>query len=359
MPPVPMPASAASDSIAAAPVVPAARSTESTRPGSDAARAPADAALSTDEIVPSGGGDGTWPAEAPSPPGQGPGAAARPTEAALAGAASFDLDAIRGVTAGPLEEEVSDAPARASARRGATEDGSDLWSPEGAGEGAVSVPAAAADEGATATVAEARADLVIPPQPPFVAVDRDSWRVNLPSALLRTVTIGVEPDALTLAGQRVPFDQIEQVRFKVEVGDAILRRAASARMTVHLITADGSSTRVAARNAASARRAEAIVRIFDHLWHLLGAAAGDRRRADLVRRISRGGEVRVGALRLTAIGIAWKRNVIVPWSGVADPEVGDLSVVVPAEGAPMTVAMADDDAYLLPRLIPTLRQRHA
>ncbi|WCO67687.1 hypothetical protein PO878_02985 [Iamia majanohamensis] len=197
----------------------------------------------------------------------------------------------------------------------------------------------------------------VPPQPPFVATGEGCWEAVLPSAVGRSVTIGVEPGALVLGGRRVALDAISQVRFKVEVGDALLRRAASARMTVAVTCADGSTVRASARNAASARRAEAIVATLGYLWDLLGDTAGARQRDDLLERIDRGGEVQVGALRLTAIGIAWKRRAIVPWSDVGDPEVRELSVVVPTTGEPIVTSLAADDAYMLPSLVPALRRR--
>lgn len=195
-----------------------------------------------------------------------------------------------------------------------------------------------------------------PPQPPFVTTPSGGFEVELPSALGRTVTIGVDDVAVTLAGERVPYDHIAGVRFRVEVNDALLRRAASARMTVEVTRTDGSSVRVSARNAASARRAEAIVETLGYLWDLLGGTAGVRQRDDLLRRLDRGGEVQVGGLRLTGIGIAWKRDPIVPWSAVGDPTVEDLAVVIPTDGRPIRTSMAAEDAYMLPSLIPAVRR---
>lgn len=195
-----------------------------------------------------------------------------------------------------------------------------------------------------------------PPQPPFVASPSGGFEVELPSAVGRSVTIGVDPVAVTLAGERVPYDDITAARFRVEVSDALLRRAASARMTVELTRSDGSSVRVSARNAASARRAEAIVLTLGYLWDLLGGTAGVQQRDDLLRRLDRGGEVQVGGLRLTGIGIASKRDPIVPWSAVGDPTVEDLAVVIPTEGAPIRTSMAAEDAYMLPTLIPVVRR---
>lgn len=198
--------------------------------------------------------------------------------------------------------------------------------------------------------------LSAPPQPPFVATGSGGFTVELPSALGRSVTIGVDEVAVTLAGRRIPFDQIAEARFRVEVNDALLRRAASARMTVEVITTDGSSVRVSARNAASARRAETIVATLGYLWDLLGGTAGVRQRDDLIDRLARGGEVQVGGLRLTLIGIAWKRDPIVPWREVGDPRVEDLTVVIPTHGEPIRASMAADDAYMLPSLIPAVRR---
>lgn len=196
-----------------------------------------------------------------------------------------------------------------------------------------------------------------PPQPPFApAPDGDGWAVELPSAVGRTVRIGVDAEGITLSGERIACDDVDHARFKVEVGDAILRRAASARMTVEVTRADGTTVKLAARNAASARRADAIVATLHYLWGLLGDQGGARRREVLIARIGRGSEVNVGGARLTAIGLAWKRNPIVSWSDVGDPVVRDLSVVLPTDGHPIRVSMAADDAYMLPTLVPILRR---
>ncbi len=273
------------------------------------------------------------------------------------------------VTAPPTEQGAPPGPppgaeagAPAPARPASSPTGS--AAPSGPGPAPTAPPAhrpfpgTAPDPAAEATSALGRGDLPVPPQPPFVATGEGSWEVELPSAVGRTVTIGVEPGILVLGGRRVPLDAITDVRFKAEVGDALLRKAASARVTVAVTCADGSSVRVSARNAASSRRAEAIVSTLAYLWDLLGATAGSRQRDDLVERIDRGGEVQVGRLRLTAIGLAWKRNAIIPWSEVGDPEVHGLSVRVPTAGGPIEVPVAADDAFKLPTLVPALRRRY-
>lgn len=184
--------------------------------------------------------------------------------------------------------------------------------------------------------------------------------MELPSAVGRTVAIGVDSVGLTLAGKCVPFARVDQVRVKLEVEDALLRRAASARMSIHLTLDDGSTAKVAARNAASARRAEAIAQTLAYLWELLGAAiTGPGSCDDVIDRIGRGSEAQIGGVRMTTIGIAWKRNAIVPWSQVGDPEIRDLKVVIPTDGEPIEVPLSAEDAYMLPALVPLLRQGHA
>lgn len=147
------------------------------------------------------------------------------------------------------------------------------------------------------------------------------------------------------------------MRFRIEVEAALLRRAASARMSVALTRADGSSVKVAARNAASATKADAIVDTVGYLWDLFGDMAGVRQRDDVIDRIVRGAEVQVGGLRLTTIGIAWKRNPIVRWSTIGHPVVEGLKVTIPTEGEPIVVSIAAADAYMLPALVPALRRR--
>lgn len=176
----------------------------------------------------------------------------------------------------------------------------------------------------------------------------------------RTVTIGVDAIGLTLGGKHVPFAEIDRFRVKLEVDEALLRRAASARMTVHLTLHDGSTAKVAARNAASARRADAIARTLAYLWELLGETVdGPSPCGDIVDRIGRGTEVQLGGVRLTTIGIAWKRIGIVAWSDVGQPEMRDLHVVIPTEAATIEVPLSAEDAFMLPTLIPILRQGQA
>ena len=184
------------------------------------------------------------------------------------------------------------------------------------------------------------------------------WKVVLPSAIGRKVTIQVGDGKLELDGTVVPIDQISEVRFKLQVEAALFRRAASARMAVGLGLKDGSTVRVTARNAASQRRATAIIETLAYLWTLLGDTAGADERMVLVKKIDRGAEVQVGRLRLTGIGIAWKRNPIARWSTIGDPYRQGLDVVIPtSEGETIVVPLAADDAYQLPALIPILRNR--
>lgn len=203
--------------------------------------------------------------------------------------------------------------------------------------------------------------MVPPPSPPFVAADIPfHWRAVLPSAIGRRVTIQVGDGQLDLGGTVVSIDQVRDARFKLQVEAALFRRAASARMTVALELTDGSTVRVSARNAASSRRAASIVETLTYLWTLLGDTAGAEARQSFVERIDRGAEVQVGRLRLTGIGIAWKRNPIAPWSALGDPRREGLDVVIPVvDGDPIVVALTADDAWQLPVLVPVLRQRFA
>jgi len=202
---------------------------------------------------------------------------------------------------------------------------------------------------------------VPPPSPPFVEADTPfHWQARLPSAVGRSVTIRVGDGKLDLGGTVVAIEQVRDARFKLQVEAALLRTAASARMTVSLALKDGSTVRVSARNAASSKRAGHIVETLTYLWTLLSDTAGAEERALFVEKIDRGAEVQVGRLRLTAIGIAWKRNPIAVWSTIGDPRRVGLDVVIPTTaGEPIVVPLTADDAYQLPVLIPLLRQRFA
>ena len=200
---------------------------------------------------------------------------------------------------------------------------------------------------------------VPPPSPPFAEADIPfHWQARLPSAIGRTVTIQVGDGKLDLGGTVVAIDQIRDARFKLQVEAALFRRAASARMMVALALKDGSTVRVSARNAASARRAAHIVETLTYLWTLLSDTAGAEERQTFVEKIDRGAEVQVGRLRLTGIGIAWKRNPIARWGTIGEPRRVGLDVVIPVtDGEPIVVPLTADDAYQLPILIPLLRQR--
>jgi hypothetical protein len=203
--------------------------------------------------------------------------------------------------------------------------------------------------------------MVPPPSPPFVEADIPfHWRARLPSAIGRKVTIQVGDGQLDLGGAVVTIDQVREVRFKLQVEAALFRKAASARMTVAMTLKDGSHVRVSARNAASQRRAAEIIETLTYLWTLLGDRGGADERRMIVEQIDRGAEAQVGRLRLTGIGIAWKRHPIAPWSTLGDPRRVGLDVVIPVEGRdPIVVPLTADDAYQLPLLVPMLRQRFA
>ncbi|HEU5152343.1 MAG TPA: hypothetical protein VFU19_17770 [Iamia sp.] len=202
---------------------------------------------------------------------------------------------------------------------------------------------------------------VPPPSPPFVEADIPfHWQARLPSAIGRRVTIQVGDGKLDLGGTVVAIEDVRDARFKLQVEAALFRRAASARMTVALALEDGSHVRVSARNAASQRRAAEIVETLTYLWTLLSDTAGADARQLFVEKIDRGAEVQVGRLRLTGIGIAWKRNPIARWGTIGDPRREGLDVVIPVtDGEPIVVPLTADDAYQLPTLVPLLRQRFA
>lgn len=197
-----------------------------------------------------------------------------------------------------------------------------------------------------------------PPRPPFTDAEQPfRWQVVLPSALGRKVTIRVGEARIDLGGTVVDLAHLRDARFRLDVEAALFRRAASARMTVAVTLADGSVVRVSARNAASSRRATAIVETLTYLWTLIEEVTGGDRRRQMFAKLDRGSEVPVGRLRLTSIGVAWKRHPIARWSTVGDPRRDGLEVVVPVEGGDPIVVPLHDDAYQLPTLIPVLRRR--
>jgi hypothetical protein len=197
-----------------------------------------------------------------------------------------------------------------------------------------------------------------PPRPPFTdAAPPFRWQVVLPSALGRKVTIRVSETQVDLGGTIVDLARVGDARCKLDVEAALLRRAASARMSVAVVLADGSTVRVSARNAASSRQATAIVETLTYLWTLIEQATGEDQRRQMVAKLERGSEVQVGRLRLTSIGVAWKRQPIVRWSTLGDPRREALEVVIPVEDGDPIVVPLQDDAYQLPTLVPVLRRR--
>ncbi len=196
------------------------------------------------------------------------------------------------------------------------------------------------------------------PEPPFTrAAAPYRWEATLPSAIGRTITFRVGAAGVELGGTSVAFDEIEVVRFKLQVEAALFRQAASARMSVAVTRLDGTTVRASARNALSTRRAEDVVSVLGYLWTVFGDTVAERPRARMVARIGQGAEVVAGGLRLTRIGVAWKKRPIEPWGAIGDPVVERRSVVIPTSGDPIEVPLAADDVYVLPGLIPELRAR--
>ncbi|QYG91502.1 hypothetical protein HC251_02985 [Iamia sp. SCSIO 61187] len=226
-------------------------------------------------------------------------------------------------------------------------------------EAATPAPRAAAPPVATPAPGPSRRVVVAaPPRPPFTDAEPPfRWQVVLPSALGRKVTIRVGETQIDLGGTVVDLAHLRDSRFKLDVEAALFRRAASARMTVAVALADGSTVRVSARNAASSRRATAIVETLTYLWATIEEITGGDQRKQLVAKLERGSEVQVGRLRLTSIGVAWKRHPIVRWSTLGDPRREGLEVVIPVEDGDPLVVPLHDDAYQLPTLIPVLRRR--
>lgn len=314
---------------------------------------------------PERGGRGTAPAPSgasprPAVPAPDDGAPAGVPAPPPGGAPAVDLDepdyrrdpVVAEALAGVAAEQERARPRRSPFRRASASDV--------AVEPATTAPRAPTAAGISDALARSLATRRLPvaPEPPFTPCDGAyRWEVTLPSAVGRTTTVRVGSSGVELGGAAVAFDEIESVRFKLEVQAALFRRAASARMAVAVTRIDGTTVRAAARNALSTRRAEEIVSVLGYLWDVLGDAAGSRPRARVVERIAQGAEVVVGGLRLTRIGVAWKKNPIEPWSQIDDPVVERRSVVIPTSGAPIEVSIAADDAYVLPALIPELRRR--
>lgn len=220
-----------------------------------------------------------------------------------------------------------------------------------------------------AAVAAVRADFTAPgrldglgdpPRPPFEPAEAPyRWTASLPSAVGRKVEIRIADDVIDVAGTPVPIDSVTEAVFRVQVEAAILRRAASARLSVALVLDDGSKVRVAARNAASARGSGEIVDVAGYLWSLLGHATQSDSPAAVTERIERGGDIQIARIHLSRIGLSWKSDPIVRWSTVGSVERDGLDIVISHDDGEMRVPLTASDAFVLPVLVPILRRSFA
>jgi hypothetical protein len=94
-----------------------------------------------------------------------------------------------------------------------------------------------------------------------------------------------------------------------------------------------------------------------YLWSVLGSSPAIRERRGVEEKLRRGAEVTIGHLRITAIGVAWKRNPIATWSSLGDPVLRGTDMIVPTESEPLVISLEADDAFMLPTLIQELRVR--
>jgi len=286
------------------------------------------------------------PSSAPSAPtsSEAPPASAPPAEAGLPteihGEAGMPVTTSTASETGPTSEAAA-PPAADDRAEAVTSSLVDLLDSE------------AADE----IAAIGRPSVPDPPQPPFErAPEPFWWQVVLPGSLGRQVTIRLGGESVDLAGTVVPRDEIVRARFKLTFEDALLRRAASARMRIDVECRDGRVVKVAARNAASSSRASTIVDTITYLWSVLGDIDGEER-TSVVERIERGGEVAIGNVRFTSIGVAWKRNPIVTWSHIGEPFLDRTTVIIPTDEGAIDVPLTIDGAFMLPEVTRVLRAR--
>lgn len=197
-----------------------------------------------------------------------------------------------------------------------------------------------------------------PPCPPFEpAAAPYRWQVQLPGTVAQTFTVRVGDDRIWVDGVDVPFASIVDVDLGIEKDKATVTRRRAASTYLNLTLSDGRVVTASARDVGrSGGRIESLVAAAAYLWEVLGAIPAIRAKRDIETKLRRGAEVTVGHVRITAIGVAWKRNPIVTWSRIGDPSIRGTDLVVPTDGDdPMVIPLDVDDAFMLPSLLVELR----
>jgi hypothetical protein len=173
---------------------------------------------------------------------------------------------------------------------------------------------------------------------------------------LPALAVALGTDRISVDGVEVGFDDIADVELGIEKDKSTVTRRKAANAYLSLTLRDGRVVSGAARDVGRSRGGvEAVVAATVYLWSVLGAIPAVRERRGIEEKLRRGAEVTIGHLRITAIGVAWKRNPIATWSSLGDPVLQGTDVVVPTETEPLVIPLEADDAFMLPTLIQELR----
>ncbi len=201
--------------------------------------------------------------------------------------------------------------------------------------------------------------LPVPPCPPFEpAAAPYRWQVRLPGSAAGTFTVRVGDDRMWVDGVDVPYDAIVDVELGIEKDKATVTRRKAANTFLTLTLRDGQVVAASARDVGRSRGGvESVVAATVYLWSVLGSIPAIRERRGIEEKLRRGAEVSIGHLRITAIGVAWKRNPIATWSSLGDPTLRGTDMIVPTETEPLVISLETDDAFMLPTLLQELRAR--
>lgn len=208
---------------------------------------------------------------------------------------------------------------------------------------------------------DAASGLPAPPCPPFEpAAAPYRWQVRLPGSGSGTFTVRVGDDRLWVDGVDVAYADIVDVELGIEKDKATVTRRKAANTFLTLTLRDGSVVAGSARDVGRSRGGvESVVAATVYLWSVLGSIPAIRERRGIEEKLRRGAEVTIGHLRITAIGVAWKRNPIATWSSLGVPTLRGTDMVVPTETEPLVISLEADDAFMLPTLLQELRARFA
>lgn len=191
----------------------------------------------------------------------------------------------------------------------------------------------------------------VPPVPPFEAVDEGTWRVRLTNAVRvkGKVELTATASALAIGGRTVAWDEVVHMRLESVAGPGNL----GCKLTV--TTADGAK-HVFNVAAWSKKEKGAVAATADYLWEAFTRLVAPRRSAEIADELRAGGSVAIGKVTLTAEGVAKRRRQPVPWVQVAGPiDVGPEFIGFALAEDGMATSVSEEDAYLLPTLLPYLR----